>query len=81
MSDKLPDIIPLEPYYREMVWGGRRLHALYGKALPPAVAIGPVGIRTQFEEQFDRLELMDGAHEEGRVGDQLGIFLLILDFA
>ena len=38
MSDKLPDIIPLEPYYREMVWGGRRLQALYGKALPPAVA-------------------------------------------
>ena len=40
MSDKLPDIISLEPYYREMVWGGRRLQALYGKALPPAVAIG-----------------------------------------
>ena len=44
-----------------------------------AVAIGPVGIGTQFEEQFDRLELMDGAHEEGGVGDQLGIFLQHVD--
>ena len=40
MTEKLPDIIPLEPYYREMVWGGRRLQELYAKALPPAISIG-----------------------------------------
>ena len=36
----LPDVIPLTPYYREMVWGGRRLAALYGKALPDDALIG-----------------------------------------
>ena len=36
----LPDVIPLTPYYREMVWGGRRLAALYGKALPEDALIG-----------------------------------------
>ena len=38
--DKLPDVIPLTPYYREMVWGGRRLAELYGKALPDDVLVG-----------------------------------------
>ncbi len=38
--DTLPDVIPLTPYYRAMVWGGRRLAALYGKALPAAALIG-----------------------------------------
>ena len=38
--DKLPDVIPLTPYYREMVWGGRRLAELYGKALPDNALIG-----------------------------------------
>jgi mannose-6-phosphate isomerase len=35
----LPDILPLAPYLREIVWGGRRLQR-YGKALPPDVPIG-----------------------------------------
>ena len=38
--DKLPDVIPLTPYYREMVWGGRRLAELYGKVLPDDALIG-----------------------------------------
>ena len=38
--DKLPDVIPLTPYYRKMVWGGRRLAALYDKALPDDALIG-----------------------------------------
>ncbi len=40
MSEKLPDILPLSPYFREMVWGGRRLGELFGKELPEAVSIG-----------------------------------------
>ena len=40
MIDRLPDLIPLVPYYREMVWGGQRLADLYGKPLPPSVPIG-----------------------------------------
>ncbi len=36
----LPDVIPLTPYYRAMVWGGRRLATLYGKALPDDALIG-----------------------------------------
>ncbi len=40
MSDKLPDILPLNPYFREMVWGGRRLAELFGKELPDGAAIG-----------------------------------------
>lgn len=37
---KLPDVLPLRPYLREMVWGGRRLQELYGKALPEGKNIG-----------------------------------------
>ena len=40
MSNFIPDIIPLRPYYREMVWGGRRLELLFGKDLPQDRAIG-----------------------------------------
>jgi mannose-6-phosphate isomerase len=40
MTDSLPDLIPLQPYLREMVWGGRRLEGLFGKRLPPASPIG-----------------------------------------
>ena len=37
---QLPEILPLRPYLREMVWGGRRLGELYGKRLPPEKSIG-----------------------------------------
>lgn len=40
MKNKIPGVIPLEPYCREMVWGGRRLAELYDKALPAKVPIG-----------------------------------------
>jgi mannose-6-phosphate isomerase len=40
MTDSLPDLIPLQPYLREMVWGGRRLEGLFGKRLPPVSPIG-----------------------------------------
>ena len=40
MSERVPDILPLSPYFREMVWGGRRLQTLFGKALPEKVPIG-----------------------------------------
>ena len=40
MSDILPDVLPLNPYFREMVWGGRRLNTLFGKDLPADVPIG-----------------------------------------
>ena len=37
---QLPEILPLRPYLREMVWGGRRLGELYGKRLPADKSIG-----------------------------------------
>ena len=40
MTDSLPDLMPLQPYLREMVWGGRRLECLLGKRLPPDRLIG-----------------------------------------
>lgn len=40
MSERVPDILPLNPYFREMVWGGRRLNTLFGKELPQDVPIG-----------------------------------------
>jgi len=40
MSVNLPEVLPLAPFYREMVWGGRRLEKLFGKNLPPNVSIG-----------------------------------------
>jgi len=36
----LPEILPLTPYLREMVWGGRRLGNLYGKPLSAGQSIG-----------------------------------------
>jgi len=36
----LPDILPIRPYFREMVWGGRQLQELYDKDLPPNDNIG-----------------------------------------
>ena len=37
---RLPDILPMRPYLREMVWGGRRLGDLYHKELPAGKPIG-----------------------------------------
>ena len=36
----IPDLLPLKPYLRETVWGGRSLGTYYNKALPPDVPIG-----------------------------------------
>ncbi len=36
----LPDILPMRPYLREQVWGGRRLQSHYGKPLPADRPIG-----------------------------------------
>ncbi len=30
----LPSVLPLKPYFREMIWGGRRLRDQYDKSLP-----------------------------------------------
>ena len=40
MSTTLPDLLLMQPYLREMVWGGRRLGELLGKDLPAARPIG-----------------------------------------
>ncbi|MBT3341718.1 MAG: class I mannose-6-phosphate isomerase [Gemmatimonadetes bacterium] len=39
-TNTLPDVLPLRPYLREMIWGGRRLGELYGKPLPDDQRIG-----------------------------------------
>ena len=36
----LPDLFPLRPTYREMIWGGRGLEQHLNKDLPPERAIG-----------------------------------------
>ena len=36
----LPDILPMRPCLRELVWGGRRLETRYGKPLPAGKPIG-----------------------------------------
>jgi len=36
----LPDILPMTPYLREMIWGGRGLQTHYQKNLPPGKSIG-----------------------------------------
>ena len=38
--EMLPDVLPMRPYFREMVWGGRRLEEQFGKDLPADKAIG-----------------------------------------
>ena len=40
MSSTLPDLLLMQPYLREMVWGGRRLGDLFGKDLPAERPIG-----------------------------------------
>ena len=40
MRTILPDVLGLQPYYRECVWGGQRLRDLYGKPLPGEVNVG-----------------------------------------
>ena len=40
MNHSVPDLIPLRPYLREMVWGGRRMDSMLGKHLPPGRPIG-----------------------------------------
>ena len=40
MNSRLPDILPLSPYFREMVCGGRRLGQLFSKNLPAGLGIG-----------------------------------------
>ena len=36
----LPSVMPLTPYFREMVWGGRGLKRFFSKELPPGRPIG-----------------------------------------
>ena len=36
----LPSVLPLKPFLREMIWGGRRLQEEYDKALPPGRLYG-----------------------------------------
>ena len=40
MATPLPDLLPMRPFFREVVWGGRRLEEIYGKQLPPGRPIG-----------------------------------------
>ena len=40
MGVVLPRLLPMQPYLREMVWGGRRLERLFAKELPPEKCIG-----------------------------------------
>jgi mannose-6-phosphate isomerase len=32
--------LTFHPRFKERLWGGRRLEALYGKPLPPGMAVG-----------------------------------------
>ena len=36
----LPSVLPLKPFLREMIWGGRGLREQFGKALPPGRLYG-----------------------------------------
>ena len=54
MTRKIPGIIPLEPYCREMVWGGRRLAELYDKELPTDVSIGETFELSAYEGRESR---------------------------
>src|SRR5678815_3999675 len=40
MGSDYPSAITFEPLFQERIWGGHRLADLYGKKLPPSVAIG-----------------------------------------
>jgi mannose-6-phosphate isomerase len=40
MALPLPDVLPMRPYFRELIWGGRQLQTLYGKDLPDGKTIG-----------------------------------------
>ncbi len=40
MALSLPDVLPMRPYFRELIWGGRQLQTLYGKDLPDGKNIG-----------------------------------------
>lgn len=54
MNKKLPGVIPLQPYCREMVWGGRRLAELYGKQLPADVRVGETFELSAYEYRESR---------------------------
>ena len=51
MGTRLPGLLPMRPYLREMVWGGRRLGALFGKELPPQKPIGEAFELSAFNER------------------------------
>jgi mannose-6-phosphate isomerase len=40
MGSYYPSALTFEPLFQERIWGGHRLADLYGKKLPPSVAIG-----------------------------------------
>jgi mannose-6-phosphate isomerase len=51
MDLALPDVLPLRPYYREMVWGGRGLAKYFGKDLPADSPIGESFELSAYEER------------------------------
>ena len=51
MALSLPDVLPMRPYFRELIWGGRQLQTLYGKDLPDGKSIGESFEVSAFQEQ------------------------------
>lgn len=55
MGTDLPGLLPMRPYFREMVWGGRRLETLFGKDLPPQKLIGEAFELSALSQQESRV--------------------------
>jgi mannose-6-phosphate isomerase len=55
MGARLPGLLPMQPYLREMVWGGRRLESLFGKQLPPQKPIGEAFELSAYSERESRV--------------------------
>ncbi|MEW6750178.1 MAG: type I phosphomannose isomerase catalytic subunit [Candidatus Latescibacterota bacterium] len=78
MPGALPDVLPMRPYFRPMVWGGRRLAELYGKDLPAGELIGESFEVSAYPQRESRvaagplaawdLRTLTAAHGEALVG-------------
>ena len=59
----LPDILPLKPYFRSMIWGGRGLETRFDKPLPGNQAIGEAW-------EVSAYEAMESVVSEGPLAGQ-----------
>ena len=65
----MPDVITFKPLYKQRVWGGRGLEALYGRSLPAGNA--PIGESWEVVDRENEQSVVESGEFAGRTLHEL----------